>query len=86
MLVLKQGNRVGLGSAGCLLGSRGRAIARAICDITRACLSDSGRGKMDIVLVNGGLHLFQNLVNRGQITPSLCVAHGRQAVSLNGIF
>lgn len=75
MGVLKKGGRVALGCTGWNLSSTRRAVAGAVGDVARTCLSDSSVGKMSVVLVDGGLHLLQDLIDRGQVTSGLCVAH-----------
>lgn len=76
MLMLKESGGIALSCSGWNLSSARWTVAGAVGDISRASLSHARRPKVSIVLVDGSLHLFEDLVDRGQVATSLCVAHG----------
>ncbi len=76
MLMLKESGGIAVSCGGWNLSSAGWTVAGAVGDISRAGLADTRRPKVSIVFVDGSLHLFEDLVNRGQIATSLCVPHG----------
>jgi hypothetical protein len=87
MLVLKESDGIVLSCSGWdLRASAWWTVACTVGDISRASLSDTRRSQMSIVLVDGGLHLFEYLVDRGQVATSLCVAHRWKTVGLDGVF
>lgn len=61
------------------------AGAGAISDISWAGLGHAGGAQLGVALIDGRLHLLENLINRGQIASGLCVAHRGQAIGLDGV-
>jgi hypothetical protein len=60
-------------------------VAGAVVDILSTWLSNAGLGELAVILIDCCLHLFKDLIDRGQITARFDIAHGWQTVALHGV-
>lgn len=64
------------------------AVSRSLgikSDIACPRLSGAALCQVAVVIIYGCLHVLQDLVNRRQVSPALSIAHGGQAVCLDGL-
>lgn len=54
-------------------------------DVLSTRLAEARLSQLGVVLIDGLLHLLQDLVERGQVTTSFGVAHRRERIALHGI-
>lgn len=59
-----------------------RCFTGAVVDVVSTGLTDTGLGELTVILIDGSLHLLEDLVDGGQITTGFGVAHWWETVAL----